>query len=194
MCIRILYKIIILFYLEFKMATQQANGSPSTINSTNNNGGSVVNAGDKSTVLSGNVTLGYYDTGVFGSTVAQGSYADVALVGGVFSYNNQNPVAKRTTDELSTIPNDFLISGALKPDLIRSINKLEVLRTRRLTTAIRDGEWNEYTGSFDTAPVVAVDVLPEDKAANPTRGVPGSLVYKSSSANPVVDTYKPKTS
>ena len=175
------------------MAIQQANGSPSTKNSTNNNGGSIVNSGDKSTVLSSNISLGYYNTGVFGSTVAQGSYADVALQDGVFAYSNQDPIAKRTTDELSTVSNDFLISGALKPGLLRSIHKLEVLRTRRLTTAIRDGEWNEYTGSFGIPPVVAVDVLPEDKAANPTKDVPGSLVYKSSSPEPVVDVYKQKT-
>ena len=62
----------------------------------------------------------------------------------------------------------------------RSINKLEHMRTVRVATAIRAGYWNVYTGKFTTAPTVADDAPTwgTDDAANPTRAIPGELVYR----------------
>jgi len=181
------------------MSTQQVNGNPSTVSSSNNNGGSVINGGS-STVLNP-ISLGYSDTGVFGSYVIDGDSADKVLTAGVFSYNNQRPVAKRTTKELAGgVANDVLLSGAAQPGLIRSINKLEVLRTRRLATAIRAGKWNIFKGRFlnnqnqaADNPVVAVDTLEPDTEANVSRTSPGGLVYKTGSPVPFSDQYKPKT-
>jgi hypothetical protein len=68
------------------------------------------------------------------------------------------------------------------------------VRTRKLTSAIRQNKFNIYTGEFDAGyPVVTVDTFAADDAAQPTRAVPGELTYKSSSLNPVNDVYKGKT-
>jgi hypothetical protein len=180
------------------MSTIQVNGSSVTNQSTNNNGGSVVNGG--STTMLDSVDLGYSDVGVFGSSVVDGTDTDKALSAGTFSFSNQRPVAKRVSSSLSGVSNTVLRSGASQPGLIRSIHKLEVLRTRRLTTAIRAGKWNIFKGAFlnnqdQTAdnPTVATDSLASDNAATPTRDVPGELVYKTSAPVPVQDNYKAKT-
>lgn len=180
------------------MSTIQVNGSSVTTSSTSNNGGSTIKAGT-STVLN-NVNLGYYNSGVFGSSVADGTDTDKALSAGTFSHNNQRPIAKRVTEELSGVANTTLQSGAGQPGLIRSIHKLEVLRTRRLTTAIREGKWNIFKGAFLNNqtqavdnPVVATDSLATDSAATPSRSIPGKLVYKTGAPVPVQDDYKAKT-
>jgi hypothetical protein len=173
------------------MATQQVDGSAVTTTSTKNQGGAVVNGG--TTSILDTVNLGYSDVGVFGTAVIDNNSADKALSAGTFSYNNQSPIAKRVTGELSGVANTVLQSGADQPGLIRSIHKLETLRTRRLTTAIRAGYWNIYTGAFSPAPTVAVDSLSTDEAATPTRSVPGELVYKTGAPTPVQDNYKAKT-
>lgn len=173
------------------MAIRQVNGDPVTANSTKNSGGSVVNGG--TSVILDNVGLGYYDVGVFGTRVIDGNDTDKALDAGTFSYDNQKPIAKRVTEELSDVENTFLQSGAAVPENVRSIHKLETLRTRRYTTAIREGQFNIYTGKFDPAVTVAVDALENDDAATPSRSVPGELVYKTSAPVPVMDEYKPKT-
>lgn len=162
------------------MATQQVDGSAVTSSSTKNIGGSVVNGGKTS--LLDSVDLGYSNVGVFGTSVINGTDTDKALSVGIFSYNNQSPVAKRLTESLSGVSNTVLQSGADQPGLIRSIHKLETLRTRRLTTAIRAGYWNIYSGVFSTAPTVAVDSLGNDDAATVSRSAPGELVFLSSGA------------
>lgn len=180
------------------MSILQVGGSAVTSSSTNNNGGSVINGG--STSLLDSVDLGYSDVGVFGSSVVDGPDTDKALSAGTFSYSNQAPIAKRVTEELSGVSNNFLQSGASVPSLTRSIHKLEVLTTRRLTTAIRAGKWNIFKGAFlnnqnqaADNPTVATDSLSSDNAATPTRAVPGELVYKTSAPTPVQDDYKAKT-
>lgn len=178
------------------MAIQQVNGSAVTTSSTNNNGGSVINGG--STTELNSVDLGYSNVGVFGSSVVDGTDTDKALSAGTFSYSNQKPIAKRVTEALSGVSNTYLQSGASVPGNIRSIHKLEVLRTRKLTTAIRAGEWNIYTGKWGTKPSVVVDVLANDDAATPSRSVPGELTYVAGDTDhtvlkPETDTYKSKT-
>jgi hypothetical protein len=173
------------------MSSLQVDGNPVTTSSTNNNGGSVLNGG--STTILDSVDLGYSDVGVFGSSVVDGSDADKALSAGTFSYNNQSPIAKRVTESLSGVSNTYLQSGASVPGNVRSIHSIQSVRTRRLTTAIRAGEWNIYSGKFGTDPVVAVDTFTNDDAASPTRSVPGELTYKTGAPTPVQDDYKKKT-
>jgi hypothetical protein len=174
------------------MATQTVSGGVVTKESTKNNHGTAKNVGVSASVLS-NQALGGSNVGVFGSTVVDNSSADKALSAGTFKYDNKSPIAKRVSTSLSGVSNSYLRSGAAVPGLVRSIHKLEVLRTRRLTTAIRAGNWNIYTGKFSSDPVVAVDTLATDSAATPTRNVPGQLVYKTGAIVPVQDDYKPKT-
>jgi len=181
------------------MSIQQVNGDPVSTASTDNNGGSVINGGSTTTL--NNVSLGYSDVEVFGSTVLDNDHADKSIDAGIFAFDNNRPVAKRVTTTLAgEVSNTTLRSGASQPGLIRSVHKLEVLRTRRLTAAIRSGKWNIFKGKFlnnqnQTAdkPVVAVDSLATDNAANPSRSAPGQLIYKTGAPVPVQDDYKEKT-
>lgn len=163
------------------------------------NGGSVAKA-TSSSLLDG-VQVSYYASGVFGSTVVDGNNTDKALSGGVFAYNNQKPTAKRLSETINGSLNDYLLSGAAVPSLVKSIHYLKVcsggcsdgVRTRKLTTALREGRFNEYTGKFEVGyPVVSVDNFDTDNASRPSRSVPGTLVYKSGSQVPTTAAYKPK--
>jgi len=174
------------------MAIQQVSGSAVTSTSTNNNGGSVVNGGS-STVLE-SIHLGNTNGGPIGTFPINGTDTDKALSAGTFAYNNPGPIALRVTTTLSGVSNTVLRSGADVPGQIRSIHKLEVLRTRRLTTAIRANKYNRYTGAFDSGfPVVAVDSLASDYAATPSRSAPGQLTYKLGQPVPVSVDYAAKT-
>ena len=172
------------------MSIQQVDGSAVTSTSTKNKGGAVVNGG--TTTVLDNVSFG--TANITGNLPIDGSDTDKAISAGSIAYNNAKPVAKRYTTALAGVSNTTLLSGALVPGQVRSIHKLEVLRTRRLTTAIRSNKYNRYTGEWDSGfPVVAVDSLANDDAATPTRAVPGELTYKTGALVPVNDDYSPKT-
>lgn len=176
------------------MATLQTDGlSPVTVTSTDNNGGTVkTNGAVSGTFQASQITQ--EPTGVFGSVVVDNNDADKALSTGIFAYNNEQPIAKRVSTSLSSVFNTVLQSGADQPALVRSIHKLEVLRTRQATTAIREGRFDIYSGQYDSGyPLVVVDSLATDNAANPTRNNPGLLNYKSSSPSIVSDNYSKKT-
>ena len=192
------------------MASIQQNGSNTTAQSTKNVGGAAINIGS-STTLVDNVGLGGSNVGVFGSvvvrdTITANDYAAVASSGSNnFAFNNQSPITMKYTTSIAGTGNAFLQSGANVPSLTRSIHKLETVRTRRLTTAIRAGEWNIYTGQFANDPTVAVDnwwsigdgatsVSSTDDSANPSREVPGELTFKLGLQTPVSVDYKPKNS
>jgi hypothetical protein len=111
----------------------------------------------------------------------------------------------KITTSLAGVSNDFLRSGANDTDGAKSINKLEVVRTRRITTAIRNNKWNEYSGEWEAGfPSGAVDNFWDisagsgvststDQAASPTRSVPGELVYLQGNPVPKLDDYKAKS-
>lgn len=169
------------------------------------NGGSVTKA-SSSSLLDG-VAVSRYNSGVFGSVVLDNNNADKILSAGTFAYNNQRPVGKRVSSTINGLSNDVLLSGAAQPALVQSIHKIQVagmgysegVRTRKLTSAIRAGKWNEYAGEFEdgypqlSTDVFALDPSYEDSAANPSREVPGKLVYKTGAPTIVNDDYKEKT-
>jgi hypothetical protein len=176
------------------MATTQTDGtSPVTSNSTDNNGGTIkANGSVGGTFQSSQITQP--KSGVFGSTVIDNDAADKALDSGTFAYDNERPIAKKTTVSLAEKANDFLLSGAAVPGLRNSIHKINSVRTRKLTTAIRNNKWNEYSGEFDAGfPEVSEDVFATDNAANPTKEKPGEFVYRDGSPQPITDDYKEKT-
>ena len=191
------------------MATVQSDGSSAvTDTSTVNNGGVSKNVGTSSTVLS-NSALGTPDRGgVFGSTPVDNAtidYADKALSAGTFKSENQRGVIQRVTSTLAGgVSNDFLTHAADDVSNARSIARQEVVTTTRTTTAIRAGNWNEYSGSWTTPPTTATDpfyniadddtqATSTDDAASPTRSVPGELTYKLGQPTPVNVDYKAKT-
>jgi hypothetical protein len=160
---------------------------------TRNNGGVAVNTGSSSILSS--VKLGLLDAPV-SSVVINGTDTDPALSGGVFAYNNQKPIAKRLTTTLATTSNSVLLSGALVPSQIRSVNKIQSVITNKFTTAIRAGYFNIYNGKFVNTNTGGAYTVPSatDTFANPTRDVPGSLVYTIGSKEPVSANYSKKTS
>jgi hypothetical protein len=197
------------------MAISKVSGSDYTVPPNVKSSGSVNNRGAVArggSVASGkltNVGVSRYNSTVFASTVLDNGFADKALSGGTFAYNDKNGVAMRTTSELAGVSNTSLLSGASVPGITRSIHKLEAVRTRKFTTAIRANKYNLYTGTFDSGyPVVADDTgttgtagvlvdasnVYKDKAATPTRAAPGQLTYRTGSKVPVTNNdYKAKT-
>lgn len=79
-----------------------------------------------------------------------------------------------------------------KAGITNSIHQMLHMRTARVASAIRLGFWDIFSGSFTTAPVLADDMAAmnvgadldgapaNDSAANPTYGIPGELVYRTS--------------
>ena len=156
-----------------------------------NNGGVSFGSVSSSTVLAG------IDHGAgvdrTGSVVVEGVNTAGSLLAGIFAYNNQKPVAKRTTDSLGGVENDFLVSGAAKPDLIRTPLSIDSITTTRTATAIRAGYWNDVTGSWSTNPTTAVDSFDTDNAAVLSRENPGDLTYTLGGDTPVTVGYASKT-
>lgn len=161
-----------------------------------NNGG----AGTRltSTSLMDGVSVSRYATSAFGSTVLDNSYADKALTAGTFRYDNLRPIAPRLTTVLAGVSNTVLRSGANTPSLFRSVHKQEKQRTVLITTAIRAGAWNIYSGVYSPALSGQLDKsfgdsLYNDKAASPSRTATGRLTYKGGKLDPVVTGYANKT-
>lgn len=189
------------------MATVQIDGSSAvTSTSTVNNGGVMkANGGDVTGALLSTNATASEDVGVFASVVVSGVNTDGVVSGGEFAHNHQQPISFLMTAELGGVANTALNSPADINAYVRNPAPLEVLRTRRLTTAIRAGEWNIYTGDWGTDPTVAVDSwwsitagsgvsdVP-DTAATPSQDVPGYLHFIAPSMNTVTNTtYKPRT-
>lgn len=192
------------------MATAKVSGSnysvpPNVKNSGASNNRGVTTRAGSSTKL-GNVGVSRYNTTVFASTVVDNSTADKALSAGTFAYNNSKPVAQRTSSKISGVSNTAIRSGADVPSQIRGIHKLEVVRTRRLTSALRSNKYNKYTNTWESGyPVVGTDdwfspisnstsSTTTDTAATPTRTSPGQLTYSMGKPVPVSNNdYKKKT-
>lgn len=104
-------------------------------------------------------------------------------------------VMRKVATTLAGQSNTVLRSGASDFGVRRSIHKLEHMRTYRVATAIRAGYWNEYNGTWSTAPTSADDAstMGTDHAATPTLAVPGELVYRSGKPLPVQEDYDAKT-
>lgn len=177
---------------------KQNNNTAVTSASTVNNAGSAMKAG--SSALLDNVDPSYADY-LGGSVVVNDDNTDPAVSGGTFSYNRQDPISKRLTTVLAgSSVNSNLLSGASIGNINahRSINYNETIKTRRVATAIRAGNFNPYgiagqRSNFAVAPTVGSDSFGNDDAARVNRATPGNLVFKlggpSSNTNPVTDTY-----
>lgn len=184
------------------MATAKAsNGSDYTVppnrpaSGASNNSGAATRVGSGTSKKLTNVSTARTNTTVFASTVIDNTWADKALTGGTFAYNDPNGVAVRSTTDLAGVANNSLKSGASVPGLTRSIHKLEVLRTTKTASGIRANKYNRSTNTWDNGyPQVATDSLASDTAATPTRSVPGQLTYKLGQPVPVSNNdYKAKT-
>jgi hypothetical protein len=171
----------------------------------NNNGGTIRANGTVSSGVVTSVTTVRPVVDAFGSKVVEDTvtikdYAGKAVSGGEFAHNHVKPISSLITTELAGVATDVIKTPGNDGDTIRSIHKLETLRTRRFTAAVRGNKYNRVTDTWDNGyPVVAVDTLATDAAATPTAAVPGELVYMAGGKVPVYGTdanssYKPKTS
>jgi hypothetical protein len=188
------------------MATAQVNGSALTNNGygsfleANNAHGTMKANGTATSNIVESVTtpspvVDAFASKVVEDTVTVKDYAGKAVSGGVFAHNHVKPISSLITDELAGLSNNSIKTPGNDQDTIRSINKLETLRTRKLTTAIRENKYNRYTNEFDAGyPQASVDTLATDEAAAPTSSVPGELTYMSGAKTPYNDNYKAKTS
>lgn len=158
-----------------------------------NNGGSICAKGSNGTALNV-VSNTPPKLDVFASTLVEGVHGSKGISGGEFAHNHHDPITKRVTKEIAGLPSNALATSGGNPGNIRSIHKLEVLRTRRQTSAIRSNHWDQYSGKFDVGyPVNAVDTLADDVAANPTRSVPGKLNFLAGGLVPSSVNYKSRT-
>ncbi|NBU33483.1 hypothetical protein EBZ38_11425 [bacterium] len=165
-------------------------------NTAKNNGGTIKNGGNVGPKRKFIVSPKVYqnERQVVGSVVVDNNSANKAVSGGVFAHNTQSPIAKKVTVVLGGVSNTVLRSGAARPELVKSINSVQSVRTRKTSTAARAGKFNIYTGKFDTNyPAVTLDTFATDNAAAPTRDLPGQLVFKTGAKVPVTSNYKPKT-
>ena len=135
---------------------------------------------------------------IHGSQVYEGS-SDVHKAnssGNFAKMTAEKYVMKRVTTELAGIANTDLRSGGHhNPGVIESIKEAKHQYTTRIATAIRNGDWNEYTGKFSSTPTTADDqsTMGSDHATTVDASRPGSLTYKISKALPVNTTYEAKT-
>lgn len=167
------------------------------VSGTKNNSGVAVNVGNSKVLASRK--LGATEAAT-GSIVVDGTDTNKALSSGTFAYNDQKPVAKRLTTSLATVSNSTLLSGALVPSQIRSVNSINSVITNKFTTAVRAGYFNVYNGKFvntNTGGAYSVpsatDTFPTDDAANDSRLSPGSLIFRTGAKRPVVANYSQKT-
>lgn len=187
------------------MATAQVNGSALTGNGygsflqANNAHGTMKANGTATSNVVESVTTPSPMVNAFGSKVVEDTvtvkdYAGKAKSAGVFAHNHVKPISSLITKELAGLNDNSILTPGNDGDTIRSINKLEVLRTRKFTTTIRENKYNRYSNKFDAGyPEVQVDTLASDNAATPTASVPGELTYMNGSKTPYNDNYKAKT-
>ena len=132
---------------------------------------------------------------------------------GLGTWNQQSQFSNivKATTTIGGVSNNALVFGASDSAQGDSIHQAAVVRNRLYKTAVRAGNWNEYTGTWSSDPTVAntggydiangVDLSPTlkasgvDHAANPTSVRPGELTAFSASGTPNAPTnldYKPR--
>lgn len=181
------------------MSTHKAVAS----NSVKNRGGSAMNSGsdlDINGVIGSRPQSTRTHLGAFGSTVVDGESVDKALLLGEFAQLG-DVIGQKVTKLLAGMPNNVLVSCAADPVRRRSIARLEAVRTTLWSTGFRANKFSLFTGKFESGyPQVSVDDamvvvggVYQDQAANPTRAVPGELVYRTGAKVPVMANYAAKT-
>lgn len=173
------------------MSSAQINGSNSTGNyydggSTKNKGGASFKAGSSTNLQ--NVS-NKNNVNVHGSIVVDGTDTDKALSSGAFSYNNSKPLAQRLTKQIGSLPNNAISRGASNPPPFLGFNKIESIKTSRLATAIRDGNFNLYTGKYSSISLT-IDSFGADTESTFNNSYVGGMVYQVGKY-PVSSVYNP---
>ena len=132
---------------------------------------------------------------------------------GLGTWNQQSQFSNivKATTTIGGVSNNALVFGASDSAQGDAIHQAAVVRNRLYKTAVRAGNWNEYTGTWSSDPTVAntggydiangVDLSPTlktsgvDHAANTSSARPGELTVFSASGTPNAPTnldYKPR--
>jgi hypothetical protein len=180
------------------MSTANTSGSNYTTPPNLKGSGSVNNGGTStrvtSTSLLRSVAVSKDRSGVFGSTVIDGSDTDKAISAGPIAHNHVKPISQKVTKEIAGQVSSVLSNSANNPAQLRSINKRESYRSPGTATAMRAGYFNLYTGKFSPAPTPVSETPGTDTATTITRNVPGDLVFRTGAKLPVRNRdYKAKT-
>ena len=189
-----------------------------------NNGSTIVNAGnipvtEKTTndagfgtvigVASKGTPKAVQQTGTVGHFSAPGLEGRITAKGsGTFAFENKKGkfIILRVTDTINAVDNTSLVSGgSAKGQFKGSIHGLELYYTLPKYTFNEDGSRASTSSAGGTA-TNFIDsagngsTASSDSAANPTRAIPGELVYTATSkarsgslAVPTQDDYKSKT-
>lgn len=179
------------------MAIVQVNGSGVTATSTNNKTGRFKGALDSS--IASNLLNGLAaarGSDIIGQSFATGVAGGIvkSVSAGVLAYQAKTKyVIRRVSTTIGGVANTILLSGAANK-LKRSIHKVgATIKSWRVTTAIRAGYYDIYSGTFTTPPTNGTDTIATDDAANPTRAIPGELTYKYAKPLPQMADYAAKT-
>lgn len=137
------------------MSIQQINGSPATSNSTNNNGGSCINAGIRSNLTS----ISSANT-IINNVAIDGKDTDPIIFNGIFNNNAQKSIIKTATDSLAGVPNNYLVSGASNSSAISVSRNVSSMITSKVSSAIIANKYdiisNMFTADF---PVITNDIF-----------------------------------
>ena len=151
------------------------------------------------------------DLGVSRQTTVVSGVTGITGIISAGPFNAGDQVIRRVTTDIANVTNNVLLSGgsnsANRPF---SIKQVASMSTFYYKTAVRTGGWHEFSGIFSPAVTVAssgawsqetdTDVSTVmvtsgvDNAANPTAAIPGELVYRDGSPDPVQDDYQANTS
>lgn len=129
-------------------------------------------------------STGWGTTGVrSGGTCGYQAAGEYVILGDTISLNGGSNTA-------------FCSPGIRRSNQNKSLHPLAALRTRKVCTALRAGYWNNYTGTWSTAPTTGNDFsdMGSDDAAAPTVAVPGELTYMYGFTRPATGEYSSKSS
>ena len=121
------------------------------------------------------------------TTISSGVNNTFALGPGTFN-NQPSQDIMRVTTTLAGVSNNALLAGSSNSADSSTIHQLAVMKVRLYKTAVRNGDWNEYSGWSSVPTVVEsggydigmgsdqssdLKANSTDNAANPTSSVPG---------------------
>tara|TARA_R110000744_G_scaffold200354_1_gene319489 strand:- start:4926 stop:5534 length:609 start_codon:yes stop_codon:yes gene_type:complete len=125
-------------------------------------------------------------------TVVSGVNNVVSNAAGTWNFAGGSGVIVKATTSLGGVANDAALFGASDSANGDSIHQAGTIRSRLYKTAIRAGDWNDFSG-WSSAPSVVysggwdnaagiddsanIAQLATDNAANPTSDFPGNLQY-----------------
>lgn len=174
----------------------------STIYSTrkfNNISSTALNGGSVSEYNYSNVNNTQYygrniaDTSGVKASIDIGKTSDILE----FAWNSQRPLVKGYTRTINTSYNttgkELGTTGSHSVEFIRSSHPMNSVRTRLVATAIRDGFYNPYNGTFDIGyPDNQSDFFEEDTAAIQNRNSSANMFFYNGTST-YVKAYEKKT-